>query len=59
MSIGYKNQLEPFFAVHFAINGLEAIEKVARHSNDYYDVILMDINMPVIDGFSAMALISK
>jgi CheY-like chemotaxis protein len=36
-------------AVEIAVNGEEAIEKA---KNDY-DVILMDIQMPVLDGLSA------
>lgn len=59
LSQGYKAQLQPFFRIHFAQNGLKATEMVSRHSNDYYDIILMDINMPVLDGFQAIAIILK
>ena len=34
----------------FAVNGKEAIEKCNKEN---YDVVLMDINMPVIDGIDA------
>ncbi|MEJ6980401.1 ATP-binding protein [Pedobacter sp. P351] len=34
----------------FAMNGLEAIEKIK--TNDF-DVVLMDLNMPLVDGFEA------
>lgn len=34
----------------FALNGKEAIEKCKKET---YDVVLMDINMPVIDGIEA------
>lgn len=37
--------------VHFAENGLEALEKFER--NDY-DVVFMDIQMPVMDGYTAV-----
>ncbi len=37
--------------VHFAENGLEAIEKFTRNN---YDVVFMDIQMPVMDGYTAI-----
>ncbi len=36
--------------VEFAFNGEEAIEQVLRNN---YDLVLMDIQMPVLDGYSA------
>lgn len=36
--------------IDVAENGLVAIEKV---KNNYYDVVLMDIQMPVLDGYEA------
>lgn len=36
--------------VDTAENGYVAIEKI---KNDYYDIVLMDIQMPVMDGFEA------
>jgi len=38
-------------SVHFAENGLEALEKFARN---VYDVVFMDIQMPVMDGYTAI-----
>lgn len=40
----------------FAENGQEAIEKI---SSQVYDVVLMDIHMPVIDGYEAAKAIRK
>ncbi len=37
--------------VHFAENGLEALEKFNRN---VYDVVFMDIQMPVMDGYTAI-----
>ena len=36
-----------------AVNGKEAILKVKKSKKDVYNVILMDIEMPVLDGYKA------
>jgi signal transduction histidine kinase/CheY-like chemotaxis protein/sugar lactone lactonase YvrE len=43
--------------VHWASNGQEAVDLVA--SGEQYDVILMDIKMPILDGFEATKIIKK
>lgn len=43
----------------FVTNGLQALEAVKNHPEDYYDCILMDIQMPVMDGRTACAEIRK
>jgi CheY-like chemotaxis protein len=41
------------FAVEVANDGLEAVEKVSANPAGYYDIILMDIQMPKMDGYEA------
>lgn len=44
------------YEVDEATNGMEAIEKV---ENNQYDIIIMDVMMPELDGFSAIKEIRK
>ena len=39
--------------VDLAQNGQEAVDRFASHPEDYYDFILMDVQMPVMDGRTA------
>lgn len=39
--------------VDVAENGLDAVTRVREHSPDFYDCILMDVQMPVMDGYEA------
>ncbi|MEG2192950.1 MAG: response regulator, partial [Oscillospiraceae bacterium] len=47
------------FQVDVAENGLRAIETFAQASEGYYDLILMDIRMPVMDGLTAAKAIRQ
>jgi CheY-like chemotaxis protein len=44
------NDLFPKISIDVASNGAEAVEKI---SGNEYDLVLMDIQMPVMDGFEA------
>lgn len=39
--------------VETAKNGREAVDFVVNHSSDAFDIILMDVRMPVMDGYEA------
>ena len=45
--------------VEKADNGREAVEKVASNPPGWYDVILMDIRMPIMDGYQATRAIRE
>jgi len=40
-----------------ACNGIEAIDKYKAHANDPFDFIMMDVQMPEMDGFTATKII--
>ncbi len=45
--------------VESAENGREALEKFERSDENYYDMILMDIQMPIMNGYDAVEAIRK
>ena len=41
------------FQLEIAVNGKEALDKVAASRPGYYDAVLMDVQMPVMNGYEA------
>jgi len=54
-----EDRLIPYFTVECADNGLEAYNGVRDKPLNYYSVIILDINMPIMDGFEACSKISQ
>ncbi len=52
----FENIIGYSYLFDVAVNGLEAIEKI---KNDHFDIILMDIQMPKLDGISALKIIKE
>lgn len=53
VEVASKLLMKKGFAVEVAVNGLKALEKFTMTPPWYYDAILMDIRMPVMDGLAA------
>ncbi len=47
------------FMVETAVNGQEAVDKVSDAEPGYYDLVLMDIQMPVMNGYDATKAIRQ
>ena len=45
------DMLEDEFDVKTANNGLEALDMVIAYPRNFFDAIVLDINMPIMDGF--------
>ena len=44
---------ESGFSVETVEDGCDAVEAFAKHPPGYYDLVLMDIQMPVMNGYEA------
>ena len=51
--IAYEILTQAGFVVEIAKDGFSAVEKMAASGPDQYDLILMDIQMPVMNGYEA------
>jgi CheY-like chemotaxis protein len=47
------------FLIDVADNGKEALDRIQKEDADYYDAILMDIQMPVMNGYETTKQIRK
>lgn len=47
------------FEVETACDGLEAVNMIKEHKAGYYDIMLCDIQMPVMDGFTTSRAIRE
>ena len=43
----------------FATNGIESLKEYLRYKDGYFDLIMMDVNMPEMDGFTAVKKIRE
>lgn len=55
--IAKKLLTEQGFIIDEAVNGREAVDKVAASHAGEYSVVLMDIQMPIMDGYEATKMI--
>lgn len=55
----FGSRLETTFSVTIAFNGMEAFDIVKSKARHHFDIILMDINMPIMDGFQAIEKIQE
>lgn len=47
------------FKMDIVENGLDAVDKLNESPEDYYDLVLMDVQMPVMNGYEATRAIRK
>ena len=56
----YAETLVPYFSqIDQAENGQEAVSKVMSHAPSHYAVIILDIQMPIMDGIEACKKIKE
>ena len=50
---------ESGFMLEEAVNGKEAVEKISASAPGYFDAVMMDIQMPVMNGYEAAQAIRR
>lgn len=56
VATGFLKKYNPAIEVDYAVNGQEGVDLALEN---HYDIILMDINMPIMDGITATRIIKK
>jgi signal transduction histidine kinase/DNA-binding response OmpR family regulator len=59
LKIGVLLLREQGMIVDTAVNGQIAIDIIREKGTDFYDFVLMDVQMPVMDGYEATAVLRK
>lgn len=52
------NMLEDEYTVYEACNGQEAVELLAKN-HEFYQLVLLDLNMPVLDGYGVLEIMKE
>ena len=56
VATGFLKKYNPVIEMDYAVNGQEGVDSALQN---HYDVILMDINMPIMDGITSTRIIKK
>lgn len=56
---GLEDLLKPSFNVVLAENGLEAVDRIKEKPREFFDAIVLDIQMPIMNGLEACVLIQE
>ena len=59
LKIGVLLLQEQGMIVDTAVNGKEAVDMIREKGMDAYDFVLMDVQMPVMDGYEATGILRK
>ena len=57
--LGFSQQLANHFQVYTAENGFEAIKLVRSQPMEFFAAVILDLAMPLVDGYEASVNISN